>query len=304
LPTTAPAREAPSLARTSLLLLLAAVCFSTASPFARAAAPTHPLVIAAARTGLAALLLVALGPRAALAPLAALSTRQRLGVVLAGAFLAAHFGCYLGGLALTSIPAAVALVSLEPVAVVLVAAVVFRIRPRGAEVFGIALATTGALIVAAAAGQGIHRASGDALVLAAALLFGFYLAVARGLAHLPAHAYVTLVYASASIFLTVTCVAAGVPLQIAPGAFRYVVALALLPTLGGHTLVQWASRHAPPSLVALVSPGETLGSFVIGALWLGERPSPIEGLGAFVVLGGVLATVASQRKRAPSAEVA
>ncbi|HEU4404209.1 MAG TPA: DMT family transporter [Polyangiaceae bacterium] len=301
MPPAAPARAAPSLARTSLLLLLAAACFSTASPFARAAAPTHPLVIAAARTGLAALLLIALGPRAALASFAALPARRRLAVVLTGAVLAAHFGCYLGGLALTSIPAAVTLVSLEPVAVVVVAAVAFRLRPRAGEVAGIALATGGALLVAAASGRGSHRLAGDLLVLVAALLFGFYLAAARGLAaHLPARAYVTLVYASASLCLTLACLAAGVPLRVGPGALPYVVALAIVPTLGGHSLVQWASRHAPPALVALVSSGETLGSLALGALWLGELPSPLEGLGAFVVLAGVLATLASQRGRPTS----
>ncbi|HEU4532758.1 MAG TPA: DMT family transporter, partial [Polyangiaceae bacterium] len=259
MPPSAPARphgganEAPSLARVSLLLLLAAACFSTASPFARAAAPTHPLVIAAGRTGLAALLLVASGPRATLGPIAALPPRRALAVAGAGAILAAHFGCFLGGLALTSLPAAVTLVSLEPVAVVLVAALAFRLRPRAGEALGIALATLGALIVARAAGQGAHRAAGDALVLAAALLFGVYLAAARGLASLlPARAYVALVYASASLALALVCVAAGVPFVVAPGAWGYVIALALVPTLGGHTLVQWASRHAPPALVALV----------------------------------------------------
>jgi drug/metabolite transporter (DMT)-like permease len=292
----------PSLGRISLLLLLAAACFATASPFARAASPTHPLVIAAGRTGLAALLLIATGPRATLAPIAALPPRRGLAVAGAGAILAAHFGCFLGGLALTSLPAAVTLVSLEPVAVVVVAALAFRLRPRAGEVLGIALATFGALIVARAAGQGAHRVAGDALVLVAALLFGVYLAAARGLASLlPARSYVALVYASASILLTLVCVVAGVPLTLAPGAWAYVVALALLPTLGGHTLVQWASRHAPPALVALVSPGETLGSLALGALWLGERPSPLEGLGAFVVLVGVLVTLAAQRGRpAPS----
>ncbi len=300
-PPAAPA-PAPSLARTSSLLLLAAACFATASPLARAAAPTHPLVLAAARTGLAALALVALGPRAALAPFHALAPRRQLAVASAGALLAAHFACFLGGLALTSLPAAVTLVSLEPVAVVAAAAIAFRLRPRPGEALGIALATAGALVVARAAGEGAHRAAGDALVLAAALLFGVYLAAARGLAPLlPARSYVTAVYASASLSLLLAALAAGVPLRVAPGAWAYVAALALVPTLGGHSLVQWASRHAPPALVALVSPGETIGSLALGALWLGEVPSPLEAIGAFVVLAGVLATVAAQRSRASGA---
>jgi drug/metabolite transporter (DMT)-like permease len=59
-----------------------------------------------------------------------------------------------------------------------------------------------------------------------------------------------------------------------------------VPTLVGHTLVQRASRTASPSLVALVSPGETLGSLAIGAVALRAWPTPVEAAGAALILGG------------------
>ncbi len=67
-----------------------------------------------------------------------------------------------------------------------------------------------------------------------------------------------------------------------------VVALGLVPTLVGHTLVQRAARTVAPAVVALVSPGETIGSIAIGAVWLGAWPSGYEWGGTALVLAGVV----------------
>jgi drug/metabolite transporter (DMT)-like permease len=81
---------------------------------------------------------------------------------------------------------------------------------------------------------------------------------------------------------------------LAPPPASTWVALALLgviPTLVGHTLVQVAARTAPPTLVALVSPGETIGSLAIGAALLRKWPSPVEGVGAAIILAGAVLAI-------------
>ena len=60
------------------------------------------------------------------------------------------------------------------------------------------------------------------------------------------------------------------------------------PTLVGHTLVQRAARHLPASIVALPSPGETVGALLIGAA-MGLAPTASEWAGAaLVTLGAVV----------------
>jgi drug/metabolite transporter (DMT)-like permease len=59
----------------------------------------------------------------------------------------------------------------------------------------------------------------------------------------------------------------------------------------GHTAVQAAARTVSPSLVALVSPGETVGSLFIGGVLLGVAPSRIELLGASLILAGVMVAI-------------
>ena len=110
-----------------------------------------------------------------------LDGRRRLGLLAAGVVLAAHFAFFVAGLLATSLAAAAALVSLEPLAVVVAAWLSFGDKPTPREQVGLGLAMGGAVLVGSSAGQGEHRLLGDALVLVAVVLFGAYVALARGL---------------------------------------------------------------------------------------------------------------------------
>ncbi len=212
--------------------------------------------------------------------------------MLAGVVLAAHFAFFLGGLLATSLAAAAALVSLEPIAVVLAAWLAFGEVPTRRQQAGLAIATAGALVVAQGAGQGEHRLLGDLLVLVAVVLFGVYVALARGLrAALPTTSYAACVYAVAALALMPLAVRAFPAAQSAPpSAWLAVVGLGLVPTLLGHTLVQRAAGRVPASIVALVSPGETAGAILLGAA-MGLPPAPTEWLGAALVIAGASVSV-------------
>lgn len=253
--------------------------------------------MACARTGIAAVILALVAPGVLVASLRALRGRHRAAVVLAGALLAAHFTLFLAGLGATSLAAAVALVSLEPIAVVLAAFFAFGIRPTRPEMLGLLLATFGAVVVASGAGSGEHRLAGDLMVLVAVVIYGGYVASARGLRDvMPPLQYSSAVFGTASLvllpFAIVLGTRAGLP---APKPALAVLAMGLVPTLIGHTLVQRVARHAPPVLVALVSPGETVGSLAIGALVLGASPTPREAVGCALVLAGATLAITARR---------
>jgi len=147
--------------RDVLFVVAAALAFSTSGPLGKVAAEVPAVTVAAARTGVAALVLFLVSPRGVVSALAALGARERRAVALAGALLAAHFALFLGGLGRTSLAAAVSLVSLEPLAVVACAFAVFGLRPSPRELVGLLVATAGAVVVASGAGVGEHRLSGD-----------------------------------------------------------------------------------------------------------------------------------------------
>jgi len=277
----------------------AGAAFATSGPLARYARPLHPLGIALGRVLLAALVLAALDGRRLLGEARQLSGRQRRGVFLAGAILAAHFALFVWGLDRTSLPAAVSLVSLEPLSVVLLAWLLHGIRPTPLEQAGVVIATAGAVVISRGAGAGEHQILGDLLVIGAVLLYGLYISAARAYrGELSAGSYAALVYGAAALttaaalpFLPSSAVLWPMPTH----SLIAVLALALIPTVIGHTAVQAAARHTSPSIVALVSPAETVGALVIGAVWLGAWPSDLEIGGALVILVGVTVGILGAR---------
>lgn len=284
----------------ALFVVVASAAFSTAGPLARVARPADPLLIAASRVLIAAVFLTLIDLRNVARDLGAAPPRKLLRVALTGAVLGAHFALFLCGLDRTSLPAAISLVSLEPLSVVVFAWIFFRVRPSRAEQIGVLLATVGAVVVAQAAGEGEHALFGDALVIGAVLLFGLYVAGARALKDvLPPRTYAAAVYGSAAMTLGLTLLVLPAPAGTTrtPPLTSWIAMLgvALIPTLIGHTSVQTAARTLPPATVALVSPGETLGGIAIGLIVLGAAPKPLEWAGAAIILAGSLIAIFSIR---------
>jgi len=279
------------------LVGVASLAFATSSPLAKAAVGLAPLAVAAGRCAVASIAIGLMFPRATRDAVRALRPKHRVALPFAGLLLAAHFALFLWGLATTSLPAAVALVSLEPLAVVLTAWLAFGLRPTRGEAAGVLVASAGAVVVASGAGSGEHRVFGDLLVLGAVVFYGVYVAAARGLRDsMPVMPYAGAVYGVAAIALAPFAFVSQAPLAPPPTASVVaVIALGLLPTLVGHTLVQSAARKVPPAIVALVSPGETLGSLAIGAAAMAVLPSAREALGTLLILGGTTIAIFGSR---------
>src|SRR6185437_8620506 len=122
-------------------------------------------------------------------------------------------------------------------------------------------------------------------------------AAARGLRDaLPATPYAAAVYGTSALVLLPFAIPLLIGSSVPPlRSSLAVLGLAFVPTLIGHTLVQRAARWAPPALVALVCPGETLGAIAIGAIAMGSPPTLREGAGAAIVLTGATIAIFGQR---------
>lgn len=279
--------------RAYLPLLLGVACVSTGSILVRLAqAPA--LAVSFQRVFLASLLLLpfALRPLATTWPL--LGRHQRSALVGCGVALAIHFATWIASLSYTTVAASVLLVNTAPLFSIALSRLFLRESVSQRVVLATLLALGGATLVALADwGQSPQSIVGNGLALAGAAALSVYHVIGRGLrAALPLNAYVLAVWAAAALTLGGIASVAAVPLwSYPPRTVAVFLALALLPMLGGHGLVNLSLRALPAPTVGLFLLGEPVGATLLALVLFGEVPGALTIVGGSVVLGALALVV-------------
>ncbi len=271
------------------VLALGVVAVSTAAIFIREAdAPA--LIIAAYRLSIASLpLLLFAGLRRA--DLTQGSRERLVLTLLSGVFLALHFVFWISSVQETSIVTSVVLVTLAPLFVTLASGPLLGEQPSRAIWFGLAIAVAGTLVMVSqdlGAGGDTLRGDGFAL-LGAVFAAAFFLAGRRVLSGGGRwFQYSTATYSSAAVILLVVAVVAGDSFTgYSHHTYLFLVLLALVPQLIGHTSVNRTLGHLPAMAVSLAVQGEPVGATILAALFLHETPTALQLAGALLVLLGV-----------------
>jgi drug/metabolite transporter (DMT)-like permease len=284
-----------------LAIAVGVIAVSSASIFVRlSSAP--PLVIATWRMGLATLLL---------APPALVGGRREimamrlkdLGLsVLAGGLLAVHFGAWMTSLALTSVASSAVLVETHPLFVMLASRLIFRETAPAAAVVGAIVAAVGSATIGLGDSAAADSALlGDMLAILSAAMFAGYVIVGREVRQrLSTAPYAFVVYGVCSFVLGAGCLVVGARVHPHP-VFDYVLflALAVVPTILGHTVFNWALRYVSASVISVSVLGEPVGATLLAMAVLKEKPpaTAIAG-GALVLSGIILFTLFSSRSPA------
>jgi drug/metabolite transporter (DMT)-like permease len=276
-------------------LFAGVIAVSTASIFIRYAqqAGASSLAIAALRLTTASLVLLPFALARCVDEYRVLSARDIGIAVLSGAFLAAHFAAWILSFEYTSVISSVVLVSFSPVFVAIASVIFLKERLTLPVVIGMLVAITGGIVIALAGMSGATPGSnpllGNALALIGAMCVGPYLIIARALrGKLSLLAYVTLVYGAAALLLLVAVLFTGTSLIFAdPSAYVWIILLALVPQLSGHTSFIWAARRLPAVYATIPVLGEPIGSAILAMILLGETITPMTLLGAALALGGI-----------------
>lgn len=218
----------------------------------------------------------------------------------AGVCLALHFATWISSLAFTSIAASTTLVTTNPLWVALIAWLWWQERPKRTRMLGIILSILGAIVIALSdkgAGVASNPLAGDLLALMGGWMASgyFLLGTEAQKQGLTLNQYVAIAYLTAAVCLF--------PLPLIFGAsylgyphlvYVYIVLMAIVSQLIGHTSFNWTLRWVSPTLVALVILFEPIGSSLL-AFWLfGEIPSLSVLLGGLILLTGVAIAVVSR----------
>lgn len=261
-----------------------------------------PLVIGAYRMVLAALLLGPWAIAKSIPEWRTMSRRELLLLLLSGLALAAHFAAWITSLSLTTVSSSVILVTINPIFVGLASYFILHEPVSWRKALAIGLALTGTVIVA----LGDFNLSGKALLgdiyaIAGALAVSCYLILGRVLRRrLSTLAYVWPCYSIAGIALLLICLLTGQPLfGYSLNTYLWLVLLAVVPQIIGHSAFNWALAYFTPVFVTLAILGEPIGASVLAYFILHEIPPTVTLLGAVFTLTGIILASLDERLTQP-----
>lgn len=147
--------------------------------------------------------------------------------------------------------------------------------------------------------RGANPLLGDFLALLGAVAASCYFLLGREAQRrgLSTWAYVRVAYTAAALLLLPLPYLfgggyGGIPSEV----YAYLLLMALLPQLVGHTSFNWATRHIPPVLVTLAILFEPVGASLLAYFLFGELPGSRVLLGALILLVGVALAVVGGRR--------
>ncbi|BAQ65378.1 DMT family transporter [Geminocystis sp. NIES-3709] len=211
----------------------------------------------------------------------------------AGICLAFHFATWITSLSLTSVAASVSLVTTNPLWVALLSWWCWGKKIQQKTIIGISIAITGSVLIAFTSGNdniGENPFWGAILALMGSWFASGYLLLGTSAQQkgLTITQYVGIAYLTAALCLFPLPLIfggsyTGYPLSI----YGYLILMAIIAQIIGHTSLNWSLKHLSPTTVSLIILLEPLISSIL-AWWLfREIPPPIVICGAFLLLIGV-----------------
>src|ERR1044071_6652286 len=208
-------------------------------------------------------------------------TRRDLALlVLGGVCLAIHFGAWITSLKYIPIATSVVLVNSHPLFVVIASYVFLGEKPNARSLTGTLIGVAGMLIISRDAltatqqSQSSNALLGDVLAVVGALaVVGYFIVGRKARASMSLLGYATPLYAVCAVFLLLWALLTRSPLApYSAVEWTYFILLAVVPTILGHTVFNWALGHVRPSAISLAFLGEPVVAGLLAYLIFGQRP--------------------------------
>lgn len=299
-----------------IVLFVGILAVSSASLFIRLAQREAPsLVIAAFRMTIAALIVFPFCYKQFISEIRSATVQTKRLLLLSGLFLAFHFASWITSLEYTSVTSSVVLVTTAPLWVALLSPIFLKEKVTRWILAGLAISLIGSVIVGLSSScvfqagrfvcegltQTLHTRSliGNGLALAGAFLSAGYLMVGRKVReHVSLSSYIFSIYSISAIVLIVLVLVSGEKVTgYSSDIYLWMIALALIPQVVGHSAFNWALKYLSAAYVSIALLGEPIGTVILTMLFLRENPSILEVAGGILILIGIVAATQSQRPR-------
>lgn len=228
-----------------------------------------------------------------------LTKKDILYSAISGVFLAFHFIAWFESLNYTSVASSVVLVTLQPIFAMLGIYIFFKEKIPIVGIVGALLAVLGSFII----GWGDLRVGGQALygdllaILAAVLVTGYWLFGQSLRKKVSVLVYTFLVYGAGTITLFFYNISLDLKfLNYDTYNWKLFLALAIIPTIFGHTVFNWAIRYINAAAISIAILIEPIGAILLAYIFLGEIVIFTQLLGGTVIFLGILIYLKSNKK--------
>ena len=252
-----------------------------------ALAGVSPILFLALRFSLATLVLLAIFHRRSGAK--PVSRREFHAGMLVGALLFLGFLLQTIGLQFTTPPKSAFLTGMTSVAVPLVAAVVYRIRPQRSELLGLLTATAGMSLMTLEGPIGSMN-RGDVLTLGCAVAYAGHIVTLGHFSEKMSFEALSVIQVGTAAALALALFWWAEPAHIAwrSNVVAAILVTGLLCTAWAFTVQAWAQQHTSSARTALIFTLEPVFAWLTSYFFVGEGLSARAAGGAALILGGVL----------------
>jgi len=207
--------------------------------------------------------------------------------VISGVFLSLHFATWITSLSYTSVASSTVLVTTHPIIVAFAGFFILGERMSWrATLFMVAALGGSVVLVIGGFGTGGSAPLGNLLAFLGAVAVSGYIVIGRVVRqHLSLNRYTFITYGVSAILLTSYALVAGNPLFGYPARELLIfLALAVICTLLGHSLFNWALRFISPTVISTSILGEPVIAGVLAVVMFSEIPTVYTVVGGLIIL--------------------
>ncbi|UOQ84271.1 DMT family transporter [Gracilibacillus salinarum] len=283
-----------------IAIFLGVISVSTAAVFVKLASDAPAAVTANYRLLLASLLLLPYILLKKRDELRKLARKEWIFTILAGISLAIHFIVWFESFSYTSVASSTVIVTLQPIFAFIGTYFFFHERFSAGTVISMIIAIFGSFIIAWGDFQINDEALyGDFLALLGAIFITIYFLFGQGIrTKVSVMSYTFIAYTIGAItILLYNMVVGNAMTGYDSDHWLIFVALAVIPTILGLNLLNWALKWVSASVISMGILFEPIGASLLAYILLGEKITWTQWMGGTIVIFGLLLFIASTRRK-------
>ncbi|MEW5815838.1 MAG: DMT family transporter [Spirochaetota bacterium] len=284
----------------NILLLLLGVLAASSAVIMIKACSLHPILMASYRLLIAALFLTPLYIKDVKTQKLPFSFKLFRTSIIPGLVLGLHFISWIFGAKLTTVANSTLIVNMLPVVMPFVIFFLIQETVTVIEIIGTVLAMAGVFLLS---GLDFRLAgtnfSGDILCFISLLFFALYLGIGKKAnKHNSLWIYLVPLYYAGGIFCFIISLFFTNPGRpVGRWDFLMVVGLGIIPTVLGHSILNYSLKRLRSQLVSLINLGQVLFAGIMGYIFFREVPGVSFYISSAFILSGVVLVIIFSRTR-------